>query len=374
MDILSKLSLTSLVQFKLVCKAWSAMAHDPLLVDMHISGSSGPANSCLILHCDSPIRNQLYFVDLVADDEVNKVRKLYAPFQSKMPEFDVVGSCNGLLCLADTLFHDQLYVYNPLSLDQVQLPKSNKYPEQEAIFGFGFHPKTREYKLVKIVYYRNKLNAHKPARRIVYSQSDVQVFTLGASAWRSLGKVSYQFVRRSSEALVNGRLHWVTRPRRYNPTRRLISFDLADEQFKEIPKPDCGGLNQCNYHLTVLNGCLAAAVMWNYGKVDIWVMKEYNMKESWVNQYTIGAYTPKALKHNLERPAWKQVASNGRNVRVIRVLENGEVLLEYRSRVLVSFNPKNGKFKDLAFQAIPKWFQTVAHVGSFNWFNIPKER
>ncbi|KAJ9176825.1 hypothetical protein P3X46_012097 [Hevea brasiliensis] len=372
-DILSRLPISSLVQFRCVCKAWRALAQDPHLVKFYLSTST-TNDPCLILHCDFPIRNQLYFVDLAAAPHQgkDKVKRINAPFWPMMPEFDVVGSCNGLLCLADSLYNDAVYVYNPFTRNHVELPKSLKYPDQEVVFGFGFHPKTQEYKVVKIVYYRNGHSSYPRARRLVYSQSEVQILTLGGPSWRSLGKISYQLVRRPSEALVNGRLHWVSRPRRYNPARRLVSLDLADEQFREVPKPDCGGLSKCNYHLVVLKGCLSAAVYCSYGRLEIWVMKEYNVKESWVKEYSIGAYMPKGLKQNLDRPSkiWKN-ALNGIVVRVLGLLQNGEVLLEYKSRVLVTYDPNQGKFKDLTLQGIPKWFQTVVHAGSLNWINTP---
>ncbi|GLT94153.1 hypothetical protein SLE2022_119090 [Rubroshorea leprosula] len=371
-DILSRLPITSLVQFKFVCKAWRSLAQDPFLANNHLS-CYAETNPCLILHCDFPLRNQLYFVDLSTENlDKEKVKKLHAPFQSTMPEFDLVGSCNGLLCLSDSLYNDALYVYNPFTMDYMELPKSKRYPDQEVVFGFGFHPKTKEYKVVKVVYYRNTSNRnYQRARRIshVYPQSDVQVLTLGSSSWKSLGKVAYQFIRRPSEALVNGRLHWITRPRRYHPARRIISFDLEDEQFREVQKPDCGGLNRCNYHLVALRGCLAAAGYGNYGKLEMWVMKEYNVKESWEKKFSIGSYMPKGLKQNLDRPfkLWKN--THGSVVKFLCLLENGEILLEYKNRVLVSYDPKTGKFKDMAFQGIPKWFQTVVHVGSLNWFD-----
>ncbi|GMI73306.1 F-Box Protein92 [Hibiscus trionum] len=370
-DILSRLPITSLVQFKFVCKGWRGLAQDPVL-------AAELQRPCLILHCDFPIRNHLYFVDLSPhNQDKDKVKRLYVPFQTSMPEFDVVGSCNGLLCLSDSLYNDALYVYNPFTMDYIELPKSRQYPDQEVVFGFGSHPKTNEFKVVKIVYYRNTSSSSSSsssgrARRVVYPQSDVQVFTLGTSAWRSLGKIPCQLVRRPAEALVSGRLHWVSRPRRNYPARRIMSFDLGDEEFREVPKPDSGGLNRCNFHLSVLKGCLAAAVYGNYGKLEIWVMKDYNVKESWTKELSIGAYMPKCLKikSDRDRPLkiWKN-ASNGKAVRVLAVLDNGKILLEYKNRVLVSYDPRKAKFTDLVFQGIPQWFQTVVHAASFNWIN-----
>lgn len=372
-DILSRLPITSLIQFKCVCRAWRALAQDPQLVSQYLSYTTNN-DPCVILHCDLPIRNQLHFVDFAAHNEdKDKVKRINPPFWPMLPEFDVVGSSNGLLCLSDSLYHDALYIYNPFTTKYLELPKSLQYPDQEVVLGFGFLPKTKEYKVIRIVYYRNGHSTYPRSRRIVYPQSEVQILSLGSPVWRSLGKASYQLVRRSSsEALVEGRLHWISRPCRYKPSRRLVSFDLADEQFREVPKPDCGGLNRCNYHLVVLRGCLSAAVYCNYGRLEIWVMKEYNVKESWVKEYNIGAYMPKGLKQNLDRPfkIWKN-ASNGRVVRALCLLKNGEVLLEYKSRALVSYDPKQGKFKDVLLQGTPNWFQAVVHVGSLNWIDTP---
>uniref|UniRef100_A0A6N2NE86 F-box domain-containing protein n=1 Tax=Salix viminalis TaxID=40686 RepID=A0A6N2NE86_SALVM len=372
-DILSRLPITSLVKFKCVCRAWRAMAVDPQVVNLYSSCSTQDTDPCVILHSDFPIRNNLYFVDFAADDdEKDKVKRLQAPFSSMMPEFEVVGSCNGLLCLADSLYNDSLYIYNPFTGGYKELPKSLQYPDQEVVFGFGFNPKTNEYKVIRIVYYRNGHGSYPRSRRVIYPLSQVQILTLGCPVWRSLGKVSYRLVRRASETLVNGRLHWVSRPCRNKPARRLVSFDLTDEQFREVPKPDCGGLNRCDYHLAVLGGCLSVAVYCNYRRLEIWVMKEYNEKGSWVKEYKIGAYMPKGLKQNLNGPLkiWKN-ASSRRVVRALCVLKNGEILLEYKNRVLVSYDPKKGKFKDIDLQGTPKWFQAVVHVGSLNWIDTP---
>lgn len=101
-------------------------------------------------------------------------------------------------------------------------------------------------------------------------------------------------------------------------------------------------------------------------------MKDYNNNESWIKEFNIGAYIPKGLKKNPDRPfkIWKN-SSNGRVVRVLCVLDNGQILLEYKNRVLVSYDPKGGIFKDLMFQNLPSWFQTIVHQGSFNWIDTP---
>lgn len=379
LDILSRLPITSVIQFRFVSRAWRLMSLDHLLFHLHLTRAS-KNNPCLIFHCDYPIRNQLSFVELSDHGDKNElVRKIQTPFSSSMPEFNVVGSCNGLLCLSDSFYNDPLYVFNPFTRNNIQLPNSRQFQEQEVVFGFGAHPMTNEYKVVKIVYYRNPPhNGPWRLRRFRlrdFPQSEVQVFSLGSNAWTSIGKAPYQLERRSLEAsFVNGRIHWVSRPGRYHGVRGriIVSFDLGDEQFREVDKPDCGGLNKCNYHLAVLKGCLSAAVFCGYGKLEIWVMKEYGMKESWIKEFTVGAYSPKLLSQDLQQSygIWRK-ALTGRMVRILCLLNNGEILLEYRGGTLASYNPHTGKFKSVTFEGMPSLFQTVVHVGSLNWIDIP---
>ncbi|PON46503.1 F-box domain containing protein [Parasponia andersonii] len=373
-DILSKLPISSLVQFKYVCRAWRLIGQDPNLLQLYGSRTA-EENPCLVFHFDSPIRNQLYFVDFHGNcyrdekqSQVLVVRKIQTPFCSSMPEYDVVGSCNGLLCLSDSLYNDSLYIYNPFMRDYRELPKTNRYPDQEVVFGFGFSPVTKEYKVVKVIYcYRDGNKGFFRHRSRSSTQSEVQVFTLGSSRWRSLGKVSH-YLHHWPAVLVQGGLHWMTCRPRYRTGRNVVAFDLDAEEFREVSKPDAFGLRRCDYHLATVRGCLSAAFYISYGKMEIWVMKEYGVKESWVKEFVIGSYTPKAIKQEVNKYSINvsKFFVKGRTVRVLCVLKSGEILLEYKSRALALYDPESGKFKDLAFQGVPKWFQTIVHVGSLN--------
>ncbi|XP_030512651.1 F-box protein At3g07870 [Rhodamnia argentea] len=392
LDILSRLPVTSIVRFRLVCRSWRALGRDPLLPDAQLARTAA-RDPVLVLHSDFPLRNLLSFVELSARDqdcEHNRskktpVGKFNPPFLNSMPEFDVVGSCNGLLCLADLLYTETLFVYNPFTRDCRELPRSRQYADQTVVFGFGFHPETREYKVIKIAYYPNPSRAGagaRRARRVPHMQSEVQVLTLGgrrspspSPAWRSLGRAPYQIDKRPSETVVNGRLHWVAGPRRYRTARQLVSFDLADEQFREVPRPEGGTIGRSYYQLMELRGCLSAIVYCNYGRLEIWVMKRYDAKESWAREHVIGSYMPKALKQNptnfMPFKMWK---SKSRRVsRVVCGLDSGEILLEYKSRALAAYDPKRGKFRDIWLQGMPNWFRAFVHVGSLSWIDSHSE-
>lgn len=84
---------------------------------------------------------------------------------------------------------------------------------------------------------------------------------------------------------MNGKFHWLQRD-------RISSIDLANEKWAVIEKP-CnfkGGRNSvmlgvlrsdlsvfCNYLMSLASPCRA----------DIWVMKEYGVKESWTKMFTV---------------------------------------------------------------------------------------
>lgn len=69
--------------------------------------------------------------------------KVYKIRFSTLPEFPIVGSCKGLLCLGDS---------TTKSLHCVELPKSIDFNYQYVMFGFGFDTISNKYKVVKIVY------------------------------------------------------------------------------------------------------------------------------------------------------------------------------------------------------------------------------
>ncbi|GFZ05254.1 hypothetical protein Acr_17g0008260 [Actinidia rufa] len=203
-----------------------------------------------------------------------------------------------------------------------------------------------------------------------HTGSEVYVCSLGNTNWRSVGKVPYWLESRASEALVNGRLHWLTRSPlgqgiRMDRIRNIISFDPEDEQFREVPKPDCGALNRINYHLAALGGCLSLVVLYQREQFEIWVMGEYNVKQSWVKKFVIQDQSPQFMKSQ-RLPSygiWKNVLSL-KNARVLCLLENGNVLIEYKGGVLVSHDPENGAVRKLMFEGMPDLLQSVVHVGS----------
>ncbi|KAK6146786.1 hypothetical protein DH2020_020655 [Rehmannia glutinosa] len=293
-----------------------------------------------------------------------------------LPEFNIIGSSNGLLCLINTLFPESIYLYNPFTRDHLEIPNNFESRDQVVVYGFGFHPITNDYKVIKITYYTASFYHHMAGLFRGFRQnfgrqlSEVQLYSLRSNVWTNKGVVPYRLEKWSSPGvLVSGRLHWVSRWGNYYDGRLqrvIVSFDLADDSFNVIKHPGSnpgpvGRWASC--HLADLNGCLTATVPCGHGAFSVWIMKEYGVNESWVNEYNIGVYYPVSMiSGEFERfHIWRNMFGK-KLVRVLCVLKSGELLLEYRGCGLVSYNLENGTFKEMVYPGMPRVYETMVHI------------
>ncbi|OMO52965.1 hypothetical protein CCACVL1_28962 [Corchorus capsularis] len=135
---------------------------------------------------------QLLFTDLSHDSQGNLIMK---KLPSVIKPMYLVDSCNGLLCMRDA--KDRIiYIYNPFTRLCIELPEVN-CPEQLGHLEFGFHPTTKEYKVVHVVQRYGPNPNSNQSGSIRYSE--VHVLTMGSPAWRNLGKIPHGFIRTASK-------------------------------------------------------------------------------------------------------------------------------------------------------------------------------
>ncbi|MBA0617873.1 hypothetical protein Godav_027287 [Gossypium davidsonii] len=379
LDILSRLPIPSLVQSKSVCQDWRTLTHDQLLVNKHFKQMVENDPSFILQIMGYSIQNQLYFGDLSSDPNDGNVtmiaKKLTIP---PLLNFHLVSSCNGLLLLSATHPSFELCIYNPFTRDYIELPKLSHH---DGVRGFGFDPTTKKYKVVEISYKRTTpfTFSHRVVRfgmrrshqtetsSSSLIESEVHILTVGSPTWRNLGCFPFRFMWQKSQVLVNRKLHWRT------TTNLIMSFDLATEQFKEVPRPDVITSNSGRrfHELVILRGCLSAVSFdGNNQELEIWVMKEYAVKDSWVKQFNIGAYVPKIFQSNYQCHS----SSNSRFylpkncIQVLCLLRNGGILLQYGNKAIVFYDSHCRTFQDIqvTFEGISSCFTAVAHVASLN--------
>lgn len=62
-----------------------------------------------------------------------------------------------------------------------------RFLDQRVLVGFGFHPLTNEYHVVRIIYYQNVHDGY-PHSVPVHSESEVQVYSMDSNNWRLIGR------------------------------------------------------------------------------------------------------------------------------------------------------------------------------------------
>ncbi|GLU15675.1 hypothetical protein SLE2022_321470 [Rubroshorea leprosula] len=343
LEILSRLPIISLMRFKTTSHAGYDLIANPGLPAIFHNRVSD-SNPCLILFdYNFHVPRGSYFVDI--EDCSRRVRKIDPLQLSKV--YDLVGSCNGLLCISLSDGSSESYsllIYNPFVGDAVRVPAANPFPNQREVFGFGFHPRTGEFKVVRIVWFKLDVEDVEEVKKLT-----VQVFTVGTTEWRTKGDRTPQLagVAGPPDAIVEGSLHWVNfvAVGGNGAIFGIISFELADEVFVEILHPPCQRFVSRPYSLSVINGCLSAARLVDTLHFDIWVMKQYRVKEHWVKQFSFDPCSPGKW------PGYLRIFPE-----FICALKNGEILLRYDDNSLVSYDPVEKRFKNLQMSGLPKDF------------------
>lgn len=136
---------------------------------------------------------------------------------------------------------------------------------------------------------------------LLMSLSVLFVFSLKANRWKERTEIcKYEAAlhqTRAAAALVNGSLHWMMLDRDdVCRSFKVVCFDLADEKLKGMELPSSlETADKVSHFLGVLGGCLCALTVDRASVsrvVNVWVMKEYGVRESWTNLINFFFYEP----------------------------------------------------------------------------------
>lgn len=188
----------------------------------------------------------------------------------------LLGSSNGLVCISPT--RSNILVLNPETREVNKLKKP-LMPSRSLrfgigyCFGFGYDSLNHDYKAVI-------------GFKTIYGRTHFQMLTLKTNNWEDIGSVNYSCCNKTA-ILCNGALHWVAYKtgKPLDEEEVILSFDLSGDKFKEIPHPDDWRYkndvdNHWKMRLGIMDGCLCA-IRDEMLPNNIWVMKDYNVKQSW---------------------------------------------------------------------------------------------
>ncbi|KAI3715073.1 hypothetical protein L6452_22040 [Arctium lappa] len=278
-EIFGRLPPKSLLRFRSLSKSWCSRIVSPDFICAHASQSRKILQKILIRHrifcengdveevCTLHSENRLPLCPTSGYVGITPV-----DFPSN--HSDIVGSCNGILCLFD---HEiGIILWNPSIRRKLIVPhhpslRDSSIEDTRVAVGFGFDPLTDDYKIVRIPYIKYK---GATGRSFVY--------TIKTGAWRKIASPTTQFSDVKSWACcVNGTLHWVVKcyltESDHLGHRYIMTFDLRTEVFGKISLPEPSWETR---QLTIIKGSLAVIS----GECDnswIWVRNQHNNVSSW---------------------------------------------------------------------------------------------
>jgi F-box interacting protein len=275
-EILCRLPVKILLQLRCICKSWKYLiSNDPKFAKKHLRMSK------ILKHQHHLIVNvfcdQILWDIPLSNPTVTQTR-LNIPISNSRHILEIC-SCDGILCFTlgqerggrgtAVLCNPSLRKYNTLP------PLENHHREREvqsSLFSFGYDHFNDVYKVIAISCFKDKNN-------------EVDVYTLGSNNWRSIQ--DFPCSSRSMNqpgVFVSGTVNWLAyEVSNSSCCRFIVSLDLEKESYQKIHQPD---LDKDHWTLGMFRDCLCIFAT-NGMFLDIWIMKEYGIKESWTKLYNV---------------------------------------------------------------------------------------
>lgn len=360
-EILRRLPIKTLVQCRYVCKAWYTMLSEIYFYKLY----STRAPTCLMIQVKGDSIDCLRDICIMesTDDSVNS-RKVHINFDTEEdkesddeenepsfsngnhPDFkyQLGNSCNGLICLRELRSREPIAIWNPIMGQYVILPQPKTASDGKIVAGFGFAPRTKVYKVLRIFHEKQT-----PAEKIV---AEIYDFGVSSVSWRRIEDAPCPIPSRIPGCFVNSSLHWILD--NSIPNQLICSFDFGEEGFKYVSPPPIFSLDGKKFHwsnLGILAGCLSICAIDAKvfrPDVEVWVMEDYGVPESWVKKLSI------------RDPAvdwWDPF----RWIQVTNFLKNGDIILLCGHRFVLAYDPRERTFVNKEGFDFP----AIAHVLSF---------
>ncbi|KAL4588319.1 hypothetical protein LXL04_001203 [Taraxacum kok-saghyz] len=279
-EIMKRLPVKSLVQFRCVSKAWKSLIDSTEFIAAH-SLRRHTQPHYLLLSYENPLVEEDYvlFSRCYTDDDT-------FPQQSSVPTFpqsvkqlilpSVVGSSQGLLCLHGSHPNYQTHMavlWNPsirksiaVLMPDFGVCSYTRDPIKPSI-GFGVCPITNDPKIVAMT-----------------QLSEFMIYTVDTEEWRSLPtNLPSKRIQRFFFSLVTDRfIYWEVE---INDLTMIMSFDLISETFDFIELPD--SLASRYLHICNLRDSLAIVKQGDdYNSSIVWIM-DVGARKSFTKLFTI---------------------------------------------------------------------------------------
>lgn len=232
----------------------------------------------------------------------------------------ILGSCNGLLLVSH---YTDLYLWNSSTRQWTKSALTSKWWLWD-----GVYVVKNELSTSSVLCY----DFSSEFKVLMACHGKVDVASFREKKW--VTTTCHLTEEMNSRLVVNGKLHWLIHQDDF-PTDRIIYFDPITDEFLELPAPPRPYSFRESvtfiYGLRVLEGCLCmvcrsceSGAEVEHGFIDVFVMTEYGVGESWARIFVMSRLT---------------VLFEYGNLVSLCFLKSGEALIAMNKNKLVMYNP-----------------------------------
>ncbi|OIT26209.1 f-box protein [Nicotiana attenuata] len=321
-NILSRLPVKTLIQFRCVCKPWRKLISKPKFIATHFRHSSSlqpsTGSSPVLLHTRH-LKSYDHLLSLInLSSESSSVVELDNPFPFFLQSMVVVGSCNGIVCLCQPPWGDVITLWNPAMRQSRTVPLSKREPIMEAhssvSIGLAYDSQENDFLVLS-------LKRFGPETVIA---DEVEMFSTMSFSWERVpNEVGFRVLGLSCNLIIKGVPYWsALLEDAYGSREVLVCFDLSKKVFDKLPMP--GMRLETKGYLVNLEDSLGM-LMWEKTdkyNVDIWVMDD---EDGWSKKCNVG------VLFGFDK--------------IIGCLRNGNIVAEDENGVFFLFDPVTSSVK-----------------------------
>ncbi|TMW83773.1 hypothetical protein EJD97_000757 [Solanum chilense] len=301
--ILLRLPLKFILRFKCVSKTFYTLIQSSYFINIHYNHTltSTYDNILLKRSCKEDIERYKAVFSFISSDDEDNLNSVYPDLDvpnllrvTSVTSDKLIDSNHGLIALMEhrttILFNVSTRNYRHLPPSPFQIPKG--FYQSIKSGGFGYDSVVNDFKVFRIseVYTEDRYGYPEDG------ETQVEVYELGIDIWRKLDHVDQELpilFWLNSSMSYKGAYHWIASVAGANT---ILCFDMTTEFFRNIEMPNTSKyLKGTLYSLQLLNEslsllcypCLASGTDPTTDLMEIWIMKEYNIYESWIRKYTI---------------------------------------------------------------------------------------
>ncbi|KAL2324673.1 hypothetical protein Fmac_023731 [Flemingia macrophylla] len=317
LEILLRVPVRSLLQFRCVCKSWKTLISNPQFANDHLSTSTADPNMTHHQLVSSTSGNPRKIVSFCLQSLFqNPFARAKQRTLRMTHEYRIVDSYNGLLCLFD-VYQGYFRLWNPSTRLKSRRLSIGLYPGAiNTYHGFGYDHVNHKYKLLAVVE-----DGHGTLTKL---------YSFGSNSCTVINNFPCQPTNMQGK-FVSGTLNWLAKGGVSGDQWVILSLDLATETYSEMLLLDGDAEKILNPGLHVLRNRLCACFFdprsahW-----IVWLMKEYGIHNSWIKLMMVPYVGPEiSAVHPPPEP--------------LCILEDGVVLMKNTSGKLFLYNLTDGR-------------------------------